>query len=546
VTSPRRIVVLGGGITGLTAAYTLAQARRGGAPIEELLIEASDRLGGHLRTERVAGYVIEAGPDSFLAEKPEAAALCRELGLGDQLIGSNDAERRTYILHHGRLVPLPDGLMFLVPTRLWPTLWSPLLSFRSKAAILTELFTPRPNSHGFESAGLKPGATPGAAPGATAETDDPTSQDESVADFVRRHFGDSMLENIADPLLAGVYGGDSACLSVRAVLPRFWEMEQKYGSLGRGVLAARRQQRLRAAGSSGTSTGAEPAGLASRHPSEIPDAAGSAWTSKQISKQTGPLFMSLKDGLGRLVDALASRLETSRVRLGQRVLSIERGDNNGEGAEGKPPGGNYLVRCAGAAYAADAVILALPTYEGGRLLAPFDPRLGELLGGIPYTSALTVALGYDAASVRNLPPGFGFLVPHKENRRMLACTFVHHKFRHRVAPGKALLRCFLGGARDAGILTLDDDSIVDIIRSEILDIMNIDADPELCRVHRWPASMPQYSPGHRERVKLMGARADALPGIFLAGNAYSGIGISDCVRTGRAAAEQALRKMRGE
>jgi len=240
VTRPRRIAVLGGGITGLAATYTLAKARQAGAPIEEHLIEASDRLGGHLRTERVEGYVVEAGPDSFPAEKPEAAALCRELGLGGQLIGSNDAERRTYILHHGRLVSLPDGLMFLVPTRVWPTFWTPLLSFRSKGAIVADVFARRPKSRGanvapglnpaesganvapgFESdgAGLKRGATFGA----TFESDDVVMDDESVADFVRRHFGDSMLENIADPLLAGVYGGDAAGLSIRAVLPRFWK-----------------------------------------------------------------------------------------------------------------------------------------------------------------------------------------------------------------------------------------------------------------------------------------------------------------------------------
>ena len=179
----RRVAVVGGGISGLSAAYTLARARRDGAPIEELLIEAADRLGGVIRTERVEDFVIEAGPDSFLAEKPQAAALARELGLGDELLGSNDHQRRTYILRRGRLVPLPDGLMFLVPTRIWPMVTTPLLSARAKLAIAAEWFT-LPH--------------------------DARAEDESVASFVRRHFGEEMTEVVADPLLAGVYGGGSA------------------------------------------------------------------------------------------------------------------------------------------------------------------------------------------------------------------------------------------------------------------------------------------------------------------------------------------------
>ncbi len=556
MTRPRRIAVLGGGITGLAAAYTLAKARQAGAPVEEYLIEASARLGGHLRTERADGYVVEAGPDSFLAEKPEAAALCRELGLGGQLIGSNDAERRTYILHHGRLVPLPDGLMFLVPTRLWPTFWTPLLSVRSKAAIVADLFTPRPKSRGRdgarqEGAGLKPAATfgpgtepkgaglkpaatfglraepegAGPKPAATFESDDVVMDDESVADFVRRHFGDSMLENIADPLLAGVYGGDAAGLSIRAVLPRFWEMEQKHGSLVRAVLAARRQ-RLRAP----------------RPDSSSPGAVRSRSTT---SRQSLPLFMTLRDGLGQLVDALAARLDPSHVHLGQRVASLGRAvpAEAPEGSAGPPSpnGGSYVIRCeGGAAFAADAVILALPTYTCGRLLAPFDERLAQLLSGIPYTAALTVALGYDAAALAGLPSGFGFLVPYKEQRRMLACTFVHNKFPGRVAPGKGLLRCFLGGARDSSILDSDDTYIMNVIRSELHDCLNLGAEPEFYRLYRWPSSMPQYSVGHTQRVELIQSRVEGIPALFLAGNAYSGIGISDCIRTGRAAAERAL------
>ena len=274
----KRVAVLGGGIAGLAAAYTLARARQAGAPVEELLIEARGRLGGVIRTEHLEGFVIEAGPDSFLAEKPEAAALARELGLADSLLGSNDLERRTYILHRGRLVALPDGLMFLVPTRLWPMVTTPLLPLRSKLAMAAELFAAPPSQNSSQ------------------------GSDESVSSFVRRHFGEAMLENIADPLLAGVYGGDSGALSVRSVLPRFWEMERKHGSLTRATLRAMRQRRK--ANASGNAQ---------------PDSAGTG----AAPRSALPLFMTLKGGLEQLTGKLAEHLEKTRVHLGRRVAGIE-------------------------------------------------------------------------------------------------------------------------------------------------------------------------------------------------------------------------------
>jgi len=479
----RRIAVLGGGISGLTAAYTLARARQAGAPIEELLIEAKERLGGVIRTEHIEGFVIEAGPDSFLAEKPEAAALARELGLGDSLLGSNDRERRTYILHHGRLVPLPDGLMLLVPTRLWPMVTTPLLPLRSKLAMAAEWFASPPS--------------------------DLEVADESVASFVTRHFGRAMLENIADPLLAGVYGGDSGRLSVRSILPRFWEMERKHGSLTRATLQAMRRRREALTNGSEVGTG----------PRSSPGGAL-------------PLFMTLKGGLAQLTDTLIGHLEQSHISLGRRVLGI---DPVSEG------GARYALRCDdGAAHKFDAVVLALPTHEACRLLTAVNPALARLLGEIPYSSSMTVSLGYEAGTAAQLPPGFGFLVPRKEKRRMLACTFVHGKFKHRAPEGKALLRCFLGGSRDPEVLKLSDDEVVPMVRQEIREILGFTAEPRFARVHRWPSSMAQYVVGHAERVSAIQTELEKHPGLYLAGNAYSGIGISDCIRTGRAAAERAL------
>ncbi len=460
----KRIVVVGGGISGLAAVYELARARRAGARLEESLFEAGPRLGGALRTEQVEGCVVEAGADSFLTEKPEAAQLSEELGLGGELIGSNDAQRKTYILHRGRLEPLPEGLEFFLPVRVGSVLGTPLLSWRDKLAAALEVFQ-RP-------------------PGRDA--------DESVAGFVERHFSRGLLENIVDPLLNAVYGGDPAQLSARAVLPRMMEMAAKHGSL---VRAMRRGAR--------------------RPPGERP-----------------PLFTTLRSGLGKLVDALEAQLDPARIVRGRRVAALE-----APTAAGAP----YRLRMEGSdAVEADAVILALPAHESARLVGPLDASLADRLQEIPYSSSLIVALGYDAARVGRLPPGFGFLVPQKEATRLRACTFVDQKFPHRVSPGRVLLRCFYGGTRDESVVALSDTEVHQMVTLDLRTILGISAEPLFVKLYRWPRAVAQYTVGHLERVATIRSRLAAHPGLFLAGNAFDGIGISDCIRSGRAAARSAV------
>ena len=250
--------------------------------------------------------------------------------------------------------------------------------------------------------------------------------------------------------------------------------------------------------------------------------------------------MTLKDGLEQLTAKLAQHLDKTRVHLGRRIAGIELAQGGPGGAPDKCSR-RYEIFCeGGSAFDADAIILAMPTHECSRLLSPLHPTLGGLLGQITYSSSMTVSLGYGVGAIEHLPPGFGYLVPRKENRRMLACTFVHRKFNHRAPEGQALLRCFLGGSRDPEALALPDEEVVSLIRQELKEILSFSFDPLFCRIHRWPASMAQYAVGHAERIGRIRRQLEDLPGIHLAGNAYSGIGISDCIRTGKAAARSVL------
>lgn len=448
------VAIVGGGISGLAAAYYLAKAG-----IPAALFERRERLGGVIVTETVDGCLIEGGPDSFLSAKPWAMELISELGLASEVIGSNDHLRVTYLWKGRRLLALPDGLMLMVPTRIVPMLTTRVVGWRTKLFMGLEWFRrSRPRASG----------------------------DRSVADFVRAHYGQEAVDYLAEPLLAGVYGGTPDELSVSAVLGRFVELEAGYGSLTRGVLAERRKVAAQA--------------------------------------RSAPLFRTLKGGLGQLVEAL--------IQACSRAVDFHRGE--AEALE--PAERGFRLRVSGAWQEFSQVVLACPAYEAARLTAGIDPALAELLESIPYSSSMTVALGYDSRSISMPLSGFGFLVPAKERRRLVACTWMGTKFPHRVRAGRVVLRCFLGGRQDPEILGESDESVLRTVRSELAEIMGVTAEPLFVRIARWPASMAQYTVGHAERVAQIEQRLGQIPGLYVAGNAYYGIGIPDCIRMGREAA----------
>ncbi len=467
-----RVAVVGGGIAGLAAAHRLVElARDEGRALDLVLLEAADRLGGTIRTERIDGFLLEAGADSFISEKPWALALAERIGLGPRLRRTDDRFRRTYVMRGGRLRPLPEGFLLLAPTRAWPVLASSVFSWRGKLRLGLDLILPRRTAQG----------------------------DESLGSFVRRRLGREALERVAQPLVGGIYTADPDRLSLGATMPRFLALEREHRSL---ILGLRRTAR------SGEAAGAS----------------GARWS----------LFVTLAGGMDELVAALAARLPGGAVRLSTPVAAIA-----------SAPNGWRVDMRHGPPLHADGVVLAGPAPAMAALVVGADRPLAGLLDGIAYASSAAVALAYPRAAIRHPLDGFGFVVPRVEGRAILACTFSSVKYPGRAPDGFALLRVFVGGAMQAGLLAREDRALLQLAQDEVAALLGITGDPALSRVWRHPGAMPQYDVGHLDRVAAIESRLETLPGLALAGAAYRGVGIADCVRSGEAAAERLSASLKG-
>jgi protoporphyrinogen/coproporphyrinogen III oxidase len=456
----KRVAIIGGGLSGLSAAYQLARD----AHAEFTLFEASARLGGIVETVRQDGFVIECGPDSWVSEKPLARELASELGLAAEIIPSNDLQRHTYLLHQNQLVPMPDGMRMMVPTQLAPVMESPLFSERAKQAYQRE--PERANE--LKASALK------------------ENEDESVASFVRRHFGDEVTRTVAAPLLSGVFGGDIDTLSVRAVMPAFVKMEREHGSL---TLALQSRQN------------------AAEH----------------------SVFTTVRSGLGTLIDRMAATLPSECVRLSEQIIAVTQ-KNEG-----------WRIRTVDAEEIFDAVIIATPAHVTRQLLRGVDDGFADLLG-MEATSAIVVALAFSPEQARALsvPRGFGYLVPqHDESdSQLLACTFVDQKFSHRVPEGGILLRAFFGAEAATALLSESDEALTALALRRLSEALGSLTSPHIAVVRRWPWSLPQYRVGHLERMAQLESLAAGFHGLRLAGNAYYGVGLPDMIRIGREAARR--------
>ncbi len=471
----RTVAIIGGGISGLATAFSLQeQATACGVRLHCVLLEAGSSWGGKILTHRIGDLVTEAGPDSFLSQKPAALELCAKLGLADQLINTNETRKKAFVLWGGRLHELPEGLITFVPKQLGPFLRSGLLSWGGLARMGMDLVLPR----------------------------GPAQGDESLAAFFRRRFGAQAFERVLEPLMAGIYAGDAEQMSLKSTFPRFYDLEQQYGSVIRGMMATR----ARAAAPS-------PAG----------------------PKRS--MFVTLRRGLGDLVSALTSRLAQQGVdlRLGSRVDALRVRSH-------QPARWMYdLILHDGSALSCESLVVSAPAYVAAELVRPLTPIAGGLLEMIPYASTATIAMAFPAAMVGRAVEGFGFIVPRTEGRDLIAATWTSLKWPHRAPSDQVLIRCYVGGVGREAILQLDDAQLVTRVRGELSTLCGIQTEPTYVGVHRWWKAMPQYTLGHLDRLSQLEAALSRYGGLVLTGAGYRGVGIPDCIRDGARAAERVLR-----
>lgn len=466
---PRRkkVTIIGGGITGLSCAYHLQEESRAkGLPLEITLIEGEGRLGGKIQTHRRDNFIVEAGPDSFITQKPWGVELCKKLGITEGLIRTAEYPKKVFILRNEKLLPLPDGMLMMLPGRALPFLASPIISPLGKLRMCLEIFIPPRRKGG----------------------------DESLGAFVRRRLGKEALETLAEPLMAGIYVSDPEEMSLAATFPQFLKWEREQGGLMRGMLAGK----------------------------------GSVYT----PSSDWSLFISLKGGLSELPKLLSQRLSGVQITMDRKIERIHLRERGAE-----------LFSQDQAPVATDALVLTTPAPVTSKLLESEDPGLSKLLSEIRHASTATVSLAFPRKAVSHPLNGFGFVSPRKEGRHLLACTYSSSKFPGR-APGESvLIRGFLGGAKDEGVLEREDDALVNIVLKELQPVLGISSSPLFSEVFRWKKANPQYRVGHLDLVAAIESATAKHTGLYLCGAAYRGVGIPDCIHQGAQTAAKILRDL---
>jgi oxygen-dependent protoporphyrinogen oxidase len=445
------VAVIGAGISGLSAAYELNRRQR-----SFVVIEASEKPGGVVQTERIDDFLIDEGPDALLVQKSAVLVLCKELGLDDRLIPTK-APRTAFVLRNGRLHAIPGGSVLGFPLRLKPLFRSSLFGASAKLRMAAEVLVPRRRRQG----------------------------DESIAEFVRRRFGAEAVTCIAEPLLAGIHAGDVDRLSMRTLFPRLVDAEARAGSV---VRAFRRDA---------PQTDAE-----------------------------GP-FRSFPNGLGELIDRLVQVLPAQSMRVRTRAVRIDRPDV-------------YRIHLHdGTAIRARSVVLAIPAFAIAEMLRGLDDGLSTLCGTIRYLSTATVVFAFPRDAIGHDLQGTGFVVPRVEGMNITAGAWISSKWPHRAPSGHALIRAFLGGARDPRVLAKSDQELINIAIDDLTRVLDIRGVPTFARVYRWHRASPQQEVGHAELMGRIEKGLERHPGLFVSAAGFRGVGIPDCVADARATAERA-------
>lgn len=477
----KRVIVIGGGVAGLAAAYRIKKLVPG---VELRLIEAEAKVGGKVVTDRVetkyGTFVVEGGPDTFISYKPAGIALCRELGIDGRLHGTNEKVHGSSVMKKGRLYKMPEGLTGLIPSKFGPMASTRLISWPGKIRMGLDLFVPPK----------------------------PEGGDETLAEFVRRRLGNELYERLIEPLMSGIYAGDGEQLSLAATFPQLRQSELEHGSLVRGMFATKKKNRELAKEAAAEAAKAKAEGR------ELP------------SRKKWPAFVTPELGLAEIVEALEKTFAREELVLGRKATRLTR------------QGSTWTVELDDASrHEADAVVVAAPAHGAAPLLRPFDPAMAEALDGIPHASTATLTVAYRESDLPKPFDSFGYVIPKAEGRAILAATFTSTKFPHRAPDGTVLVRAFIGRAgNDAGI-DLSELELLAMVKDELRDVVGIAAEPIFHRTFRWPLAMPQYVKGHLARLEVIESNTKKWPGLALAGNAYRGIGLPDCIASGEAAAK---------
>ena len=483
----KRIIIIGGGVTGLGAAYKIARAASEGHEVEFILIEKDQRLGGKIRTEIVSDpleegrFVVDGGPDCFLTEKPACHRIAKLTGIFDEELPTNESRKRTWILSRGKLHDLPDGIFMFAPTKFLPFATTGLFSWPGKIRMAMEFFIPRKKVGPDE------------------------FNDETLESFVVRRMGRECLDRLAEPLVGGVHASDPTQMSLAATFPRLLEMEQKYGSLVKGFIAARRKVEE----------------MRRKYP-------------VKPGEKPRTFFTSFVNGMQQLTDRMADAAGRGRMRTGLTVTALWQKDD-----------GIWSVHLSdGAKVDGDAVIIATESWAAEPLIRPLDKAIADALASIPTSSSATVSIAFNEKEIGFNLNAFGVLCPIIEGRALMAATYSSTKWAGRAPAGKVLMRGFVGGPHNQKIVGRSDAELVQTVLAEFRDILGLNpfAKPLFSRVFRWHLGMPQYTLGHLDRVALIEDRCDRIPGFVIAGGSYRGVGVPNCIESG----ERAVSKILGE